>query len=86
MKVYFSPTPKQGEFSWTGWYLPFMQGLMFGMLALVVQQSISKNHLNNQLLKGPLEFDIFYTRPFLPIRERSRESLSRCPRGRAPGP
>jgi hypothetical protein len=54
-------------FNWVNWYFPFMQGLMFGMVALILQQSLSESHLTNQLLQGPLDFDIFYTTPFLPI-------------------
>jgi hypothetical protein len=48
-------------------YLPLVVGLMFGLLVLVIQQSVSEGHLSNRLLQGPLNFDIFYTTPFIPI-------------------
>ncbi len=53
--------------SWVNFYLPLVSGLMFGLLALVIQQSVSEGHLSNRLLQGPLNFDIFYTAPFIPI-------------------
>ena len=61
------PGAVETAFSWVNWYFPLMNGLMFGLLALVVQQSLAESQLSSRLLQGPLEFDIFYTTPFLPI-------------------
>jgi hypothetical protein len=61
------PSALESDFSWINWYFPVINGLMFGMIALVIQQSVSEGHLTDRLLQGPLDFDIFYTTPFLPI-------------------
>ena len=53
--------------SWANLYFPLVTGLMFGLLALVIQQSVSEGHLSSRLLQNPLNFDIFYTTPFIPI-------------------
>ena len=54
-------------FSWVNLYFPLVTGLMFGLLALVIQQSVSEGYLSGRLLQSPLNFDIFYTAPFIPI-------------------
>ena len=54
-------------FNWINWYFPLINGLMFGLLALIIQQSLLESRLSHGVLHGPLDFDIFYTTPFLPI-------------------
>lgn len=53
--------------SWTEIYLALANGLMFGLLALVIQQAVAESYLRSRLLQGTLDFDIFYTAPFIPI-------------------
>jgi hypothetical protein len=62
-----APWATEDGFIWSMWYLAVTNGLMFGFLAMVLQQSFVESRLTNRLQQGPLEFDIFYTRPFLPI-------------------
>jgi uncharacterized membrane protein len=62
-----SPWANEDGFSWTMWYLALVNGLMFGFLAMVLQQSLAESRLTNHLQQGPLDFDIFYTSPFIPI-------------------
>ncbi len=54
-------------FSWLNLYFLLLTSLMFGLLVLVIQQALSESQLTHRLLQGPLDFDIFYTTPFLPI-------------------
>ncbi len=62
-----SPWASEDGFSWTMWYMALVNGLMFGLLALVLQHSFAESRLTNHLQQGPLSFDIFYTSPFMPI-------------------
>ncbi len=62
-----SPWSNADGFSWLMWYLALVNGLMFGLIAFVIQTSIASGRLTSQLQQGPLQFDIFDTAPFLPI-------------------
>ncbi len=62
-----SPWATDDGFSWTMWYLALVNGLMFGLLAQVLQHSFAESRLTNHLQQGPLSFDIFYTSPFMSI-------------------
>ena len=61
------PNAMDEGFNWINYYFPLINGLMFGLLALIIQQSLAESRLSHNVLHGPLEFDIFYTTPFLPI-------------------
>ena len=62
-----SPWSNENGFSWVMWYLALVNGLMSGLISLVLQQSFAESRLTNHLQQGPLSFDIFNTAPFLPI-------------------
>ena len=62
-----APWATEDGFSWTMWYLALMNGLMFGLLTLIIQHSFAESRLTNRLQQGPLNFDIFYTAPFTSI-------------------
>ena len=62
-----SPWATEDGFSWTMWYLALVNGLMFGLIALILQHSFAESRLTNHLQQRPLDFDIFYTSPFMAI-------------------
>mgnify|MGYP001820897375 CR=1 FL=1 len=62
-----SPWSNGDRFSWLMWYLALVNGLMFALIALVIQTSLASSRLTSHLQQQPLDFDIFYTAPFLPI-------------------
>ncbi len=62
-----SPWSNDNGFSWVMWFLALANGLMFGLISLVLQQSLADGRLTTHLQQQPLDFDIFYTSPFLSI-------------------
>jgi MFS family permease len=62
-----APWASEDGFKWTLWYLALVTGLMFALLAWALQRSAADSRLSNRLQQGPLNFDIYYTSPFLPI-------------------
>lgn len=66
---FLATAPWNGDdgFSWSIWYLALTNGLMFGLISLLLQQSFADSRLTNDLQNQPLDFDIFDTAPFIPI-------------------
>ena len=50
------PTAVGDGFNWINTYFPIINGLMFGLLALIIQQSMSESRLSHSILHGPLDF------------------------------